>query len=227
VPGPLLQCQLSQPTDRIPHAPKCQGDRTVRALHCQWTAHRRCTHVTVDAPSLSLPTVSPRYHLRHPPPHPICHYRLKPSPFPPLRAPHRSLCSVTLELTLRGAASHQPPPISAASSTTVPMCQAPPVTEPSFIREPHRHVAKIAKAVSRLPPSSTGTSLWTTTSGPPNTSSRTPESPWCSPDPEPATPDPVPCRHCRASPPESHRHVAISWRASRLPRRPKSLPHRA
>jgi hypothetical protein len=112
----LAHCysQPSRPTGRIPLAPKCQGDHTVRELHCRRTAHRHCAHGTTVAPGLAPPMVSLPYHLRRPPPCLICRYRSKPSPFPPLRAPHHSLCSVTLEPTPRGAASHQPPLMSAA-----------------------------------------------------------------------------------------------------------------
>jgi hypothetical protein len=45
------------------------------------------------APGLTPPTVSPPYHLRRPTSHPICHCKSKPIPSPPLRTPHRSLCS--------------------------------------------------------------------------------------------------------------------------------------
>jgi hypothetical protein len=45
------------------------------------------------APGLTPPMVSPPYHLRRPTPHPICHCKSKPIPSPPLRTPHRSLCS--------------------------------------------------------------------------------------------------------------------------------------
>jgi hypothetical protein len=156
----LAHCysQPSRPTGRIPLAPKCQGDHTVRELHCRRTAHRHCAHGTTAAPSLAPPMVSPPYHLRRPPPCLICCCRSKPSPFPPLCAPHRSLCSVTLEPTSRGAASHQPPLMSAASSIAVPVCQATLVTDASFIREPHHRALKIAEAVSHPPHSSMGTS---------------------------------------------------------------------
>jgi hypothetical protein len=166
VPGPLLQSQPSRPTGQIPLAPEHQGDRAVHALHCRWTAHRRRAHGTAVALGLVLPTFSPPYHLRRPPPRLICRCRSKPIPSLILCAPHCSLCSVTLKPTLHGTASHQRPPTSAASSTTVPVCQVTPVTKPSFIREPDHHAPRIAEAVTHPPPSSTDTSPLIATSGP-------------------------------------------------------------
>jgi hypothetical protein len=158
VPSPPLQSQPSRPTSRIPLAPKRQGDRAMRALCCRWTTHLHRDHGTAAAPSLASPMVSPPYHLRHPPPHLIRRCRSKPSPFPPLRAPHRSLCCVTLEPTPCGTTSHQRPPTSAASTIDVPVHQATLVVKPSFIRKPHRCAPKIVEAVSHPPPSM-GTSL--------------------------------------------------------------------
>jgi hypothetical protein len=72
---------------------------------------------------------------------------------------------------------HQPPPKSAASSTVVPVRQATPVTEPLFICEPHHRAPKIAEAISRPPPSSTGSSLWTAASDPPSACPTPPRGP--------------------------------------------------
>jgi hypothetical protein len=166
---------------------------------------RRRAHGTAVAPGLAPPTVSPPYHLRRPPPHLICHCRSKPIPSPPLHAPHCLLYSVALEPTSRGTANHQRPLKSVASSTTIPVRQATLVIEPLFIREPHHHAPKIAEAISRQPPSSTGTSPWTAATDPPSVHPTPPRGPLCHPTKH------LPLHRCRQPTPEALPLLCLKW----------------
>jgi hypothetical protein len=79
-------------------------------------SHRR------RAPGIAPPMVSPPYHLRRPPSCLIYHCKLKTIPSPPLRAPHRSLCS---SIVTRAATMHRRRPRAAGPRRVAEHCRDP------------------------------------------------------------------------------------------------------